>query len=154
MTAGLKVSNCLGEKDEERLSQFADDTTAAVTSDASLRTVFLLAVLYGLAPGARLNKSKCRGLWLGAWKCRSDDLCEIIQWCTTHLKIYSVYIGNDGRQQLNWHCDFDKFCRALNITCQRHFNSFLRKSLYASAVLCSLKIWYIGATLEMSRVCV
>ena len=51
----------------------------AVTSDASMAATFDVYALYEQASGAKLNRGKSKGIWLGAWKSRQDSLCGI-QW--------------------------------------------------------------------------
>ena len=47
------------------LSQYADDTSIIVTSDRAILATFEVYDLYQQGSGAKLNLSKCKGLWLG-----------------------------------------------------------------------------------------
>ena len=60
-----------GSQEEFKCSGYADDTTIAVTTEASFPAVFELYTRYEQASGARLNRSKSQGIWLGAWKART-----------------------------------------------------------------------------------
>ena len=55
-----------------KFSRYADDTTIAVSTDASIATIFGIYDQYGLASGAPLNRGKSKGMWLGTWKQRTD----------------------------------------------------------------------------------
>ena len=55
-----------------KVSGYADNTSIAVTSDASMIATFDVYAEYERASGAKLNRSKSKGLWLGAWKDRPD----------------------------------------------------------------------------------
>jgi len=54
------------------VSLYADDTSVIVSSDASIQAVFSTYACFERGTGSNLNLSKCEGLWLGAWKGRSD----------------------------------------------------------------------------------
>ena len=73
---GLKMP---GLAEECRITQYADDSNIIITSTTSLQKVYLIAELYGLASGAKINRDKTKGLWLGAWKGITDNP-ENIQW--------------------------------------------------------------------------
>ena len=54
------------------INQYADDTTMTVTTDDAIKAIFDIYSLYERASGAKLNPTKSKGLWLGAWAHRSD----------------------------------------------------------------------------------
>ena len=74
--AGVALPNSL---EEFRCSGYADDTTVAATTDASIAETFHLYDLYERASGARLNRGKSKGMWAGSWKDRADTP-HGIQW--------------------------------------------------------------------------
>ena len=51
-----------------KLSQYADDTTLIVDDDTLLLHTFHVLDEYSKVTGAKLNLSKCVGLWLGSWR--------------------------------------------------------------------------------------
>ena len=53
-------------------SGYADDTTVAVTTYAAIEATFNIYTQYEAASGAKLNRSKSMGIWLGSWKHRTD----------------------------------------------------------------------------------
>ena len=53
---------------ELRVSGYADDTTVVITTEASLSAVFEVYNQFELGSGDKLNRSKSKGIWLGAWK--------------------------------------------------------------------------------------
>ena len=61
-----------GEDNVVKISQYADDTSSFVCSEASLRALFGLFAKYERASGARLNQGKCQGLLLGPWRKRTS----------------------------------------------------------------------------------
>ena len=48
------------------LSQYADDTSVVAVSNAAITATFDVYDLYERGSGAKLNLSKCKGLWLGS----------------------------------------------------------------------------------------
>ena len=54
------------------ISQYADDTSLLLCNDDSIREVFAIYNKYERGSGARLNMIKCKGLWVGSWRHRSD----------------------------------------------------------------------------------
>ena len=55
-----------------KCSGYADDTTIAPTLDASIEEIFAVYSKFERASGARLNRGKSKGMWLGSWKQRTD----------------------------------------------------------------------------------
>jgi hypothetical protein len=56
-----------------KCSGYADDTSIVVTTDASIAATFDVYAQYEQASGAKLNRGKSNGMWLGAWKHRQDS---------------------------------------------------------------------------------
>ena len=55
-----------------KCSGYADDTTVAATSDASIEETFTIYEQFERASGARLNHGKSKGMWAGSWKACTD----------------------------------------------------------------------------------
>ena len=72
--------------------QYADDTSLVLTSDESIRAVFETFAQFEAASGAKLNRLKSKGLWLGAWSGRSNPPV-VLNWSSDKLKILGVFIG-------------------------------------------------------------
>ena len=66
---GVQLPNSL---EQFKCSGYADDTTVAATSDASIEETFTIYGQFERASGARLNRGKSKGMWAGSWKDRSD----------------------------------------------------------------------------------
>ena len=54
------------------ISQYADDTSLIVNSDDAILAVFDTYSRFEPASGSKLNVSKSKGRWLGAWNSRRD----------------------------------------------------------------------------------
>ena len=57
-----------------KCSGYADDTSVAATTNTSMQATFDIYAQYEQASGAKLNRGKSKGLWLGAWKDRHDTV--------------------------------------------------------------------------------
>ena len=66
---GVQLPNSL---EQFKSSGYADDTTVAATSDASIEETFTIYGQFERASGARLNHGKSKGMWVGSWKDRPD----------------------------------------------------------------------------------
>ena len=58
-----------------KISQYADDNTCIVTKEVGIHTLLEVfeTYMYGAASGAKLNKAKTKGLWMGRWRGRVDS---------------------------------------------------------------------------------
>ena len=68
------------------LSLYADDTSVISSSDHATRAVFVTYEKFEKGTGSKLNLSKCEGLWLGAWRHRTDAPVPIT-WPSVRLTI-------------------------------------------------------------------
>ena len=81
--------------------QYADDTTLILSTDDSIKAVFDIYSLFEKASGSRLNQSKSKGLWLGAWVGRQDPPVAL-DWSPSKLKILGFYVGLGNLEEDNW----------------------------------------------------
>ena len=78
-----------------KLTQYADDTTLFLVDDVSIVETFKTFDLYEQASGAKINVSKCKGLWSGSLIDRTDTPTNF-NWYNDQLpdKILGLYVGN------------------------------------------------------------
>ena len=81
-----------------KISQYADDNTCIVTNNYGLFNVLDVFDEYGRACGARLNKSKSKGLLMGHWRFRANSPCNLT-WLRTSLKIVSLHFANENARK-------------------------------------------------------
>ena len=91
---------------EHKILQYADDTTICVTTYGSIKEVFNVLKVFEEAAGARINKDKTEGLWIGSWKNFEPTILNYtagINWTSKHVKFLGIYVGNnqDYLNQLN-----------------------------------------------------
>ena len=72
-----------------------------VTSDEAITATFEVYDVYERGSGAKLNLTKCKGLWLGAWNGRTDAAVAI-EWGSVKVKILGVLLGPFVSEEDNW----------------------------------------------------
>ena len=110
--------NIPGYPEEARISQYADDTTLICTNLASIHES-LLCQSFGTASGAKLNKEKTCGMWLGGWKTRTDQPYGI-KWVTEKKMLGFTFTHHDV-YKANWQPIREKFEKTLNVHSRQSF---------------------------------
>ena len=127
-------------------SQYADDTSVILTSDRAILATFEVYDLYQQGSGAKLNLSKCKGLWLGAWNGRVD--CPVaIEWGSVKLKVLGVFLGPLASPEDNWRPRISAVENVLLSWRQRSL-SYRGKALIINALALS-RIWYVASLVYM-----
>ena len=133
---------------ELKITQYADDNTCIVTNTYGIFKVFDVFDEYGRACGARLNKDKSKGLWLGRWSSRTDSPCDLT-WLTTNLKIVGLHFGNDNAKEKSWEEVSEKFISVLNKWKPR-FLTLRGKTLILNSLAAST-IWRVAKIYPPTR---
>lgn len=94
-----------------KCSGYADDTSVAVTTDASIDGVFTVYGQYEQASGAKLNRGKSKGIWLGAWKDRTDTPYGI-KW-VKHLPLLGATFSAGDYSEATWEAPVAKMEKRL-----------------------------------------
>ena len=131
-----------GSMEQVKISLYADDSNGICTDDKSIGKLLYWCELYGRASGAKLNKSKTKGLFLGKWKSRSDHPFGI-SWAEK-IKIIGIMFGNNVTADDIWHSIYIRFCKVLNTWLLNRNLSLLEKSMIINSVACG-KLWYVGS---------
>ncbi|CAH1233540.1 ZCCHC3 [Branchiostoma lanceolatum] len=87
---------------EVKLSQYADDNSGILADDLSILHFVQDVSVYEKGSGARLNKGKTKGLWLGRWRGRSSSPVPGIDFVSTFLVLLGEAIGNIDMAEENW----------------------------------------------------
>ena len=132
-----------GSNSEVKLSLYADDSTALLTSDSSVRKYFYWVKLFGQISGAKINYDKSKGMYLGKWKTRSDHPFGI-SWIDNH-KILGYRFGSRFSEDDIWSKIFVKIDRTLNLWNSRKL-SFKGKSTVLNSLCVSKILYYAAAT--------
>ena len=132
--------------DRALISQYADDTTLLLTSDFQICTVFKVYADYELASGAKLNMSKCKGLWCGSWAGRTSPPVDL-QWSSSQLDCLGVTVGPGDLTNLNWDSRLESLSRCLHSWRQRAL-TLSGKALVANTLALS-GLWYTASVVCM-----
>ena len=82
----------IGEE-EVKITQHADDTNFFLTRDDSITTLSSHLDVFQKATGAKINLSKCEGLWLGTNRGRQDTPLGF-NWNSNKIKVLGVVLAN------------------------------------------------------------
>ena len=128
------------------LSLYADDTSVISISDHATRAVFSTYEKFEKGTGFKFNPSKCEGLWLGAWRNRSDSPMSIA--CSSvKIKVLGVFLGNGFMDDSNWLPRIEAVDKCLNSWCSRAL-SFGGKAIVSHALALS-RVWYVASLVPM-----
>lgn len=128
------------------ISQYADDTSLIVSSDDAILAVFETYSLFEKGSGAKLNMSKSKGLWLGAWSGRLDSPVAL-EWTSTKIKVLGVFLGPDNLEEANWRPRISAVENVLSSWRQRSL-SYGGKALVINALALS-RVWYMASLIYM-----
>ena len=126
---------------EVKISQYADDNSAIVTTDESIRRLFAVIDMYNRGSGSLLNLDKCMGLWLGSWRKRLD--CpKNFKWTSVSIRLLGGTFGSVNMPLVNWRERQAKFEAVL-----RRWDSFSLSFAGKVVVVNNLALstlWYIA----------
>ena len=127
-----------------KISQYADDLTAILTSRSSVNKLLVLLDIFHYASGSHINKNKSKALSLGFWRNRPPDDIGGIP-IVDHLKVIGVYIYNSGCVSYDWLKLTNSIQKLVTFWKSRKL-SFFEKSLLINSVALA-KIWYIASSI-------
>ena len=128
------------------ISQYADDTSLVVVSDASIHAIFDVYAVYEKGSGAKLNQSKSKGLWLDSWAGRLDPPVPL-DWSSVKIKTLGVFIGPGVLEVDNWQPRIDAVKKVFS-SWRRRSLSFKGKALVINALALS-RVWYVASLIHM-----
>lgn len=126
-------------KIKHKISQYADDTSITVVGNKSIDRIEYHLNLYEKASGAKVNRKKCEGLWLGSNKNRTDKPLGY-KWFTDKIKILGIYIGNNNTEKASWEEKITKFKKVLNLWKMRDLSLQGKKTVIN--ILAAACLWY------------
>ena len=128
------------------ISQYADDTSLIVDTNDAIKACFETYSLYEKGSGSKLNQSKSKGLWLGAWNGRLDPPVAL-EWSSIKIKVLGVFLGPGNLEEDNWRPRITAVENALASSKQRVL-SFHGRALIINALALS-RIWYVASLVHM-----
>ena len=112
---------------EQKLVQYADDTTIFLRDINSVKNLIQLMYKYERISGLHLNVDKTKAMWLGSLK-HSDKKPLGLNWTKEPIKTLGVYIGYENNliETLNFQDRLKKLKAQLNIWRQRSMSIYGR----------------------------
>jgi len=139
-----------GAPDETKLSQYADDFTAIVTTEGSIERLFYICDLYSRASGALLNRQKCQGILLGSLA-GSKTFCTSFEWSTEPIKICGILFGTRDTMVDNWKRLSTKI-QSSHVPNQANLLTFQGKARFLNCFVYS-QVWYVAQVCRMNASC-
>ncbi|MCP3925856.1 MAG: reverse transcriptase family protein, partial [Desulfobacterales bacterium] len=134
---GITIKNV-----EFKITQYADDTTIILQGEKSITSTFDCVQDFEMASGAKINKEKSKGIWLGLYEFRSDNPFNL-KWGREALKILGVYHGPVFNEKDTWEPRINKFIKTLDLWTSRDLS--LRGRAVVANQLASSVFWYTAA---------
>ena len=134
-----------GTLEELRCEGYADDTTVVVTTDESINEVFTIYDQYERGSGAKLNKGKSKGMWLGEWRDRTDTP-HGLSWVKQLPCLGAIFSASDCSREM-WEPKVEKVEKRLSAWKGRSL-SYRGKSLVINALALS-QIWHLCSVFVM-----
>ena len=123
-------------KEETKLLQYADDTTAVLADTNSAKTLFKLLDLFKNISGLKINCSKTEGLWIGSLK-GSKDKPFGIKWPKVPIKALGVYFTYDQKllKEKNFIERLDSIKKLINIWSSRGLSIYGKVTIIKSFLI-------------------
>ena len=155
---------CPGSTDTVKVVQYADDTTVVVTTEDSVARVMTISGRFSRASGSKINREKCKGLFLGRWKYRALTEMVGVSFSAEPLRLLGVHLASlletelfnrkqgvvHNRHKANWTVIIDKLESVLKLWSAKSL-SYHGKVKVISVIGLS-KLWYVGQVLNLPPV--
>ena len=135
-----------GNREESKVAAFADDSKFLLSGDSSARTVLRCFNRFGLASGAKLNKTKTEGMYLGRWRSRKDDPLGI-SW-VQRMTVFGILVGSVTPDDI-WHPIAKKIENTMRLFKCRLLSLYGRAKLVNVMILS--KLWYVATVVPPPR---
>ena len=144
------ISGCFipGSGGTLKVVQYADDTTVMLRDEASVTNVLSISNLFQQASGAKLNREKCKEMWLGSLS-HKFNIVNGVSFEHTDLKCVGFFFNRFHRNlgEAKWSPNLSKFSKVLKEWETRNL-TFRGRALISSVFACS-KLWYVGKIILM-----
>ena len=137
-------------KDETKLLQYADDTTAVLSDVNSARILFKLLDDFKKLSGLVINPSKTEGMWIGSSRGIKTKPFGI-KWPNEPIKALGVYYSYDAKLLLekNFIAKLDTIKKLINIWSYRGLSLYGKVTIIKSLIM--PKLVYVSSLLPTPK---
>ena len=137
-------------KDETKLLQYADDTTAVLADVNSARILFKLLADFKKLSGLAINPSKTEGMWIGSSRGNKTKPFGI-KWPNEPIKALGVYYSYDPKLLLekNFIEKLDTIKKLINISSSRGLSLYGKVTIIKSLII--PKFVYVASLLPTPK---
>ena len=89
------------ETSEAKINAYVDDSQFFVTTEGSIVECFKVLDSFEKASGAKVNKVKTYGLYIGPWKNKTPEFTEI-KWTRNNVKTLGIHHGYNIDKDAIW----------------------------------------------------
>ena len=137
-------------KEETKLLQYADDTTAVLSDRDSAHVLFNLLDVFRKLSGLKINTSKTEGMWVGSL--RNDKSKPFgIKWSGEPIKALGVYYSYDTKllHEKNFIERLESFKKLVNVWSSKGLSVYGKVTVIKSLII--LKFVYILSLLPAPK---
>ena len=123
-------------KEETKLLQYADDTTAVLSDKDSANALFNLLDVFRKLSGLKINTSKTEGMWVGSLRNNKSKPFGI-KWCGEPIKALGVYYSYDTKllHEKNFIERWDSVKKLVNLWSSRGLTVYGKVTVIKSLII-------------------
>ncbi|MEC8831681.1 MAG: reverse transcriptase domain-containing protein, partial [Bacteroidota bacterium] len=118
---------------------YADDATITITQNCCFKEVYKELQDYEQATGAKVNLKKTKGLWVGAWKTRTDSPLGLT-WTNENVENLGVFFGNKDPGKCTFQKIIPKLVKSINFWKQFYLCKLAKARVLE--IFHASKLWY------------
>lgn len=149
---GIELPFLEYDKNEVKITQFADDTTVFVKDEESITNVLKTFELFSQISGLYINKSKSDAVWIGAYRESTNEIGGINWKCVpnNNVKILGVVVNPCTKIEelcVNWEPKMELIERSIRAWTMRNL-TMVGKVLIVKSLLAS-QLSFIGSIIDL-----
>ena len=118
---------------------YADDAVIIMKQNRCFKEVIKELADYEKATGAKVNLSKTKGLWVGAWKSCTDTPLDL-QWTNTNVENLGIFFGNDNPALQTFQKIVNKIEKSISFWKQFHLSKLAKSRIIE--IFFGSQLWY------------
>jgi len=118
---------------------YADDAVIVIKENQCFKEVYKELLDYEAATGAKINLAKTKGLWVWAWKSRTDSP-QGYTWTNENVENLGVFFGTDNPASHTFNKIVPRIEKSLNFWKQFYLSKFAKARIIE--IFHASKLWY------------